>query len=409
MKTTQELKQQVARLKSLIGRNPNLPILENILFMDGKMLGTNLGTTLIYDSEEKGTFLIAAVKLSEILKNVKANSDLGFKYNTETHILHVSINGVDRFQLEHDDPSEFPRTPEVTEFKSGLTPDILQAMVKATNFTEDDDLIPTLKGICFTNNHVVATDGHRLYFKKVDLKTTAKEQITLNLRNAAIKSEINEAKLATLYVDPANFSIVTNKCQIVGRRIDGKYPNFKAVLPNRKKGILLTIPKSEFEANIKLALNAANESTHQVILSPKGNGTLGIDAGDEKTHFTTVMDCKFETTRLITKEELQDSERELRELEMAMKKALKENADEETLTKIKANIEAEEADIEKWNRYFEEFQIGFNAKFLLHYLKLCNKDTVKLRIYAPNKATVFNNECLIMPQAMADQWGKVKK
>jgi len=143
--------------------------------------------------------------------------------------------------------SEFPTIPEF-DVSSGISLDAntLKEMIQNVAFAASvDDSRPVLTGVLMNMEEkslsMVGTDGFRLAICKVDLPVTfAKKQMIVpasTLKEVVRIIGATKASKITLFL-PLTGSQVVFRCenvQIVSQLIDGKYPDYQAILPKGYK------------------------------------------------------------------------------------------------------------------------------------------------------------------------------
>jgi DNA polymerase-3 subunit beta len=126
----------------------------------------------------------------------------------------------------------------------------------------------------------VATDAHKLVrYRRSDITTTSSAAVILpkkplNLLKANLKGE----ERVTLEYNESNAVFTFNDLVLICRLIDGKYPNYEAVIPKENPNVL-TIDRSQFLSSIKRVSIFANKTTHQVKLKLAGS-ELSLSAED---------------------------------------------------------------------------------------------------------------------------------
>ncbi len=271
------LKQMQAISGALQSSTP-LPILENFLFelSPGKLkasasdLETTMSTILDVDSKESGKVAVPAKILLETLKTFQ-EQPLTFKVNADNFQIEISSNA-GKYKLSGLNGEEFPKLPTIDQPNTiEMSSDVLQEAINRTLFaTGNDELRPVMTGVyCQFNKEgsiFVATDAHRLVrYRRTDI-TSKKEtsfilpkkplgllKATLAGANTQVKIDFNEAN--------AFFSF--DNINLICRLIDGRYPNYEAVIPldnpNR-----LTIERIPFLSAIRRVSIFSNKTTHQV-------------------------------------------------------------------------------------------------------------------------------------------------
>ncbi len=285
-------------ISGVLSSNTTLPILENFLFelKEGKLVVTasDLETTMTVniplDNEtlgdaEEGTIAIPAKKLLESLKTFP-DIPLVFSIDTKTYGIEISA-GEGKYKLSGQNGEEFPQIPiledaTVVEINSDV---IATAIAKTLFASGNDELRPVMLGVfCeLTPDDItfVATDAHKLArYRRTDVKAENSASFilpkkplnqlknTLSNKDIPVKIEYNQRN--------AFFSF--ENIELVCRLIDGKYPNYEAVIPKENPNKLI-IDRISFLNAIRRVAIFANQSTHQVRLKISGQ-ELYISAED---------------------------------------------------------------------------------------------------------------------------------
>jgi len=214
---------------------------------------------------------------------------------------------------------------------------VLAAAITKTLFaTGNDELRPVMSGVfCQLTEEgftFVATDAHKLVrYRRTDSKATEEQSFILpkkplvQLKNilsqvdAPVKIEFNQTN--------ASFSF--NNTNVICRLIEGKYPNYEAVIPLQNTKNLI-VDRQQLLNSLKRVSIFANQSTHQV---------------------------RFK----ITGQELILSAEDL---------DLSNEAEE----RLSCNYEG------------EDIEIGFNSKFVIEMLNNLDTEQIKFEMSAPNRA-----------------------
>ena len=161
--------------------------------------------------------------------------------------------------------------------KTTMPASVLASAINKTLFaTGNDELRPIMSGVfCELSSDgctFVATDAHKLVkYRRTDTlaENTAsfilpKKPLTL-LKN----SLVNDSEVAIEY-NETNAFFVFDDIELVCRLIDGKYPNYEAVIPKENPNVL-TIDRLEFYNSIRRVAIFASKSTHQIRLKIAGS------------------------------------------------------------------------------------------------------------------------------------------
>lgn len=344
--SSSQLLKQLQILGGVINSNNTLPILDNFLFeltnnelrISASDLETTMSTSLAVEADETGAIAVPARLLLDILKTF-AEQPLTFKIENN-HTIEISSDS-GKYALAYADGEEFPKAVELDSPSSAiLQGDILANGISKTIFASgNDDLRPVMSGVFFQLNPesliFVATDAHKLVkYERKDIKANEaaefimpKKPLTL-LKNILAGSD-DEVKIE--YNDTnARFSFGNNV--LICRLIDGKYPNYEAVIP-RENPNKLTLDRSSFYNSVRRVSIFSSKTTHQIRLKMAGT-ELKISAED---------------------------------LDFSNK------ADE----RLQCSYEG------------DDMQIGFNSRFLMEMLNHLNSNEILLEMSLPNRAGIL--------------------
>jgi len=279
-------------ISGVLSTSNTLPILDNFLFeiVDGRLtvsasdLETTMRTSLDVEAKEEGKIAIPAKLLLDVLKNLP-DQPCTFLVNDETFAVEIAYdNG--KSKMVGFDGDDFPRTPALEQSSSiRISGSILSNAINKTLFaTGVDDLRPVMSGVfCeFSPESItfVATDAHKLVrYTRTDSQADGSSSFILpkkplNLLKGNLKGD-EEVKLE--YND-SNAVFTFNDTILVCRLIDGKYPNYEAVIPKENPNVLM-IDRLQFLSSIKRVSIFANKTTHQIKLKLAGS-ELALSAED---------------------------------------------------------------------------------------------------------------------------------
>ena len=279
-------------ISGVLSTSNTLPILDNFLFeiVDGQLtvsasdLETTMRTSLEVEANEAGKIAIPAKLLLDVLKNLpdqpctflvdKTNFSVEIAYDNGKSKM-VGYNGED-----------FPRTPAIeNSSKTKVSGEIISKAINKTLFaTGNDDLRPVMSGVfCqFSPQDItfVATDAHKLVrYRRTDSTATGSSSFILPKKPLnLLKSNLSGAEEVLLEYNEANAIFTFNDIVLVCRLIDGKYPNYEAVIPKENPNVLI-IDRAQFLSSIKRVSIFANKTTHQIKLKLAGS-ELSLSAED---------------------------------------------------------------------------------------------------------------------------------
>lgn len=313
--SSSKLFSQLQAVSRVINNKNALPILDDVLFelagnelkltaSDGE---TTIRTAIEVDGVEGSGKVASAAKL--LLETLREFSDqpLAFTIDENNFAVNmVSQNGT--YSFVGVNGNEYPEMPqdEVDAQVLTLPATTLQSAIEKTIFcTADDPLRPVMNGIYFDitaeNVTMVATDAHRLVkYTNNSVKTGIEANFILPkkpaslLKNLLAKEE-GDVKI-TFGVKNARFEF--DKTIVVCRRIEGRFPNYNAVIPQSNQNIV-TIDRQTIINACKRVAVFANNGTAQLRLALTEN-QIKISAQDIdfSTSAEEMIQCDYQGTAM---------------------------------------------------------------------------------------------------------------
>ncbi|MCJ8292419.1 MAG: DNA polymerase III subunit beta [Crocinitomicaceae bacterium] len=340
-------------ISGVLSTSNTLPILDNFLFeiVDGRLtvsasdLETTMRTSLDVEAKEEGKIAIPAKLLLDVLKNLP-DQPCTFLVNDETFSIEIAYdNG--KSKMVGFDGDDFPRTPALEKSSSiRISGSILSNAINKTLFaTGVDDLRPVMSGVfCeFSPESItfVATDAHKLVrYTRTDSQADGSSAFILPKKPLnLLKGNLKGDEEVMLEYNDSNAVFTFNDTVLVCRLIDGKYPNYEAVIPKENPNVLM-IDRLQFLSSIKRVSIFANKTTHQIKLKLAG-AELSLSAED--------IDFANEANERLT-----------------------------------------------CNYSGEDMEIGFNSRFLMEMLNNIDSTEIRLEMSEPSRAG------LLIPADMAE-------
>lgn len=283
-----ELWKALQTVSGVISSSQSRPILENYLFelnennlkitaSDGE---TTLVTTVEVKSDDNGKIAVPAKTIQDLIKTFGDHPlTLSVKENAEGSgsVLEI-LDENDNFVCALDNAEDYPELPEFDAAQSVKIPaGILSEALNNTLFaTSNDSLRPVMTGVLFQfgeeETNFVSTDSHRLVvYKRKDLISEPMEFIMPKKPLSIFKNILaNSGDEVTIEFNEnmAKFTFGNNIW--ICRLIDGKYPNYSAVIPKENPNVL-TINRNLLLNAIRRASIMSNKSTNQVRFKLSGN------------------------------------------------------------------------------------------------------------------------------------------
>ncbi len=340
------LLKQLQMLGGVINNNNTLPILDNFLFhlrqnnltITASDLETTMSATLEVESDNEGDIAVPARLLLDILKTFP-EQPLTF-VTEENNTIEISSDS-GKYALAYADGNEFPKTVSIENPSSTTIPaEVLATAITKTIFAAgNDDLRPVMSGVFFQfsteNLTFVATDAHKLVkYVREDIKAKETAEFIMPKKPLQLLKGILATIDEAIFIEynDSNVKFAFDNLQLTCRLIDGKYPNYEAVIPKENPNKLL-IDRIQFLNSVRRVSIFSNKTTHQVRLKIAG-AELNISAED--------IDYS--------------------------------NKAEERLT---------------CQYQGDDMQIGFNSRFLTEMLNNLTSDEVQLEMSLPNRAGIL--------------------
>ena len=293
--SSSKLFSQLQAVSRVINNKNSLPILDDVLFdlvgnelkltaSDGE---TTIRTSVEVEGVEGGGKVASAAKL--LLETLKEFSEQPLAFTIDENNFAVSMvsqNGT--YSFVGVNGNEYPEMPgaEMGARELAIPANVLQSAIEKTIFaTADDDLRPVMNGIFFDIAEdkvtMVATDAHRLVrYSNTGVKPGVAASFILPkkpaslLKNLLAKEE-NEVKV-TFGAKNARFEF--GSTIIVCRQIEGRFPNYNAVIPQSNQNIVTVDRQTIINACKRVAV-FANNGTAQLRLALTEN-SIKISAQD---------------------------------------------------------------------------------------------------------------------------------
>ena len=290
--SSSQLLKQLQVLGGVINNSNTLPILDNFLFdlnenelkISASDLETTMSTTIEVESESVGSVAISARLLLDTLKTFP-NQPLTFKTEENNTVEISSSHG--KYDMAYFDGSEFPKAVSIASPSSTVIPgQILATAISKTIFAAgNDDLRPVMSGVFFQFNSesltFVATDAHKLVkYSRTDVTANDTAEFIMPKKPLNLLKGIlaNSESDVTIEYNDSNAKFTFDNVVLVCRLIDGKYPNYEAVIPKENPN-KLTVDRGTFLNSVKRVSIFSSKTTHQIRLKMAGT-ELNISAED---------------------------------------------------------------------------------------------------------------------------------
>jgi len=343
------LLKQLQAISGVLSTNNTLPILDNFLFelsdseihISASDLETTMTSRINVDmAEGEGKVAIPAKILLETLKTF---ADIPVTFDIDEDNFGITLTaGEGKYRLAGQNGDEYPQVPALENASTvSIESDILYQAISKTIFAAStDDLRPVMAGIyCEFSDEgtiFVATDAHKLVrYRRTDVKAEETASMILPKKplNQLRQILLHDEEAVRIEYNETNARFTFKNIIMTCRLIEGKYPNYSAVIPAKNPN-KMTVDRQPFLNAIRRVSIFSNKTTYQVKFKVAG------------------------TELILSAEDLDYS-----------------NEAQERLT---CHYEG------------EDLEIGFNSKFLAEMLNNLTTDQVLLEMSEPNRAGLIS-------------------
>ncbi len=297
-------------VSGVLSSNNSLPILDDFLFvLDGedlKITASDIETTMTVQlkvtmADEPGVVAIPAKILLETLKTLP-DVPVTFTIDPSTFAIEM-LAGEGKYKMNGHNGEDFPETPGVdegSEFKINSIV-LAEAISKTVFAASTDEMRPVMTGVFLDmkpeSTSFVATDAHKLVrYTRLDIGVELEDSIIiptkpLNQIKNLLGAEEQEVKV--LY-NKKNAFFAFGRVQLICKLIEGKYPNYTAVIPTDNPN-KLQIERVPLLNAIRRVSIYANQSTHQLRFSITGRSlVLSAEDVDYSNEAREILNCNYD-------------------------------------------------------------------------------------------------------------------
>jgi DNA polymerase-3 subunit beta len=227
-----------------------------------------------------GSLSRCAVDGSKLLKIIKAMSsdEVMFEFGDEELVVK---QGRSRFKIALMTTNtiaeiNFPKGDEI-----GINDSLLSSMARVSHAADASHPNHNIAGVLLEIGNktvtVVATDAKRLSAVKYAHDTGIERSLILSKRAVQSMNKLFGNQNVTAYVDDVNFTINTNTIEYTTRTINGKFPDWKRIVPRDAKS---TVEISAQTLNLLVSQAAIISDNAEINISNNG---LTVNAEDTKS------------------------------------------------------------------------------------------------------------------------------
>ncbi|MDD4271241.1 MAG: DNA polymerase III subunit beta [Patescibacteria group bacterium] len=301
----ENLKQGLALVGHVSGKNVNLPILNNVLIRaeEGKirLIATNLEigviSTVRGKIEREGFYTVSSKIISDCI-NLLPNKKIGLE-QTENDLLVDCENY--QAKVKGQSAEEFPLIPEVDRknYFYAEAEEVKRAISQVIFATAVSETRLELSGVLFSFSGgiltIAATDSYRLAEKKIKIKSNSEEekkiivpaktlQELLRILSVNLDDEVEEKNSEIrFYISENQILFTYGSTELVSRLIEGQYPDYQQIIPSNSK-TKISIDRQELIRAVKMASLFSKAGINDVNLDfPAGKNQVVISSVSGQT------------------------------------------------------------------------------------------------------------------------------
>ncbi|MBQ3717402.1 MAG: DNA polymerase III subunit beta [Paludibacteraceae bacterium] len=309
--SSSKLFSQLQAVSRVINNKNALPILDDVLFdLSGNELKltasdgeTTIRTSVEVDGVEGSGKVASAAKL--LLETLKEFSEQPLAFTIDENNFAVSMvsqNGT--YSFVGVNGNEYPEMPASEADAKALTlpANVLQSAIEKTIFcTADDDLRPVMNGIFFDIAEdkvtMVATDAHRLVrYTNDGVKPGVVASFILPKKPAGLLKNLlakEESEVKVIF-GAKNARFEFGSTIIVCRQIEGRFPNYNAVIPQGNQNIVTVDRQTFINACKRVAVFANNGTALLRLALSENNIKISAQDIDFSTSAEEVIACDYQ-------------------------------------------------------------------------------------------------------------------
>lgn len=297
-------------VSGIVDKKHTMPILGNVLMecngSELTLVATDVDIEVVYKqalnvpSLNPWSITAQAKKLTDILKSFSDESNVTMEMDGQK----VQIrSGKSKFHLQTLPAENFPRTNRSDSCSStfAISQGLLREVIASTSYAMSfQDVRYYLNGMLFiiedTSLVAVATDGHRLAYRKAELESQLSSRCEIIIPRKTIH-ELN--RLLSDSTDPVKVEIFDNQIvfsfasiQLTSKLIEGKFPDYGRVIPS---SVRLKVPLQRstlLNALLRISI-LATDKLRPVRLLFNNNSLTLVSTNNEQEEAREEIDIDF--------------------------------------------------------------------------------------------------------------------
>lgn len=259
----EDILKELQLLQGIVEKRSTMPILGNILMtvaeneveLTGTDLEVGLRTHFQADVEESGSLTISGKKLFEIVRSLAGGQTVYFK-ESENLMMDIT-SGASQFKILCLPKDDYPQVPEPKFEKNIVLPlGIMRTMIDRVYFAITQEQRYYLNGALLILSdkkmELISTDGHRLAYTSAVLDGLNLDKEIKGIVSKKTLGELRkfEDEKLEFDLDENNLFFKVNNRTLISRVIEGKFPNYEAVIP-KDNPLVISISREEITDAIR--------------------------------------------------------------------------------------------------------------------------------------------------------------
>lgn len=269
----EDISSELQLLQGIVEKRNTMPILANILVnareneieLIGTDLEVGLKTHFPAKIEETGSVTLSGRKIFEIVKSLAESKEVTFHEKDDLTMQITS--GMSEFKVLCLPKEDYPQVPEPKFEKKIVFPlKEFQEMIDRVYFAITQEQRYYLSGALLiikeNSMELVSTDGHRLAYTAQAMKDM---KVDNEIRAIVAKKTLSELRKfenesVEFDLDESNLFFKVDNRTLISRIIEGKFPDFEAVIPKDNPNTLTVSREEITEAVRRVSLFSTERS-----------------------------------------------------------------------------------------------------------------------------------------------------
>jgi DNA polymerase-3 subunit beta len=269
----EDILHELQLLQGIVEKRSTMPILGNILVkvtdkkveLTGTDLEVGLRTHFAAEVEEAGSLTISGKKLFEVVRSLAGGQKILFR--EQENLMMEIISGASQFKILCLPNEDYPQVPEPRFTKNIRLPlEKIKDMIDRVYFAITQEQRYYLNGalMILKNKEIelVSTDGHRLAYTSLPLEILNIEEEIRGIVSKKTLGEMRKFEEESLEfdLDENNLFFKIGNRTLISRVIEGKFPNYEAVIPKENPNIVVFAREELTDAIRRVSLFSTERS-----------------------------------------------------------------------------------------------------------------------------------------------------